>query len=365
MELSERKKAILKAVVEDYVESAEPVSSKAISQRARLNLSSATIRNEMSALEDMGYLKQPYTSAGRIPTSQGYRVYVNELMYMYRVTLEETKIIIDNMDKRMQELNKMLSEAGRLTSQLTNYPSYALKPSQQDVTVLRCELIPVDSKNFIIVLLLSDKVVKNRLINIPAPVEPEMLVKLSAVFNASCTGKTEAQITPGLISASERATGDSIGITAVIAGFIIEVLTETTFRHPYVSGTTSLLQYPEYRDTQNARKVLNYLANEAELMKLPEPDDSSGIKIMIGPENLAEELKDSSVVVASYDAGDNTYGLIGVVGPTRMDYSKVAARLSMIASVLSKAFSTGSLPADIETHLIKGVELDEQTEEGQ
>lgn len=363
MELSERKKAILKAVVEDYIDSAEPVSSKAISQRTDLNLSSATIRNEMSDLEDMGYLEQPHTSAGRIPTPQGYRVYVNELMRMYSVTLEESRLINANMEKRMKELSKVLSEAGKLTSQLTRYPSYTLQPAQPDIIIIRFELIRVDEKTFIIVVLLSDKEVKNRLITLPTAIPPEMLIKLATMFNASFTGKTESQITTGLIYATERASGDNIGLVAVIAGFVIEILSETTLRQPYVSGATNLLQYPEYKDTERAQRVLNYLADEGELLKLPGTDGGDGIKIFIGPENVAEELKDSSVVVVSYDAGDNMHGLIGVVGPTRMDYSKVAAKLSMIAAGLGRAFSSGSLSPNIETHSIKGVELNEQTKE--
>lgn len=362
MGLSERKKIILRAVVEDYIYTAEPVSSKAISQKSKLNLSSATIRSEMSELEEMGYLEQPHTSAGRVPTPRGYRIYVSDLMHMYTVTMEESRLVRDNLEKKIKELDKMISEAGKLTSQLTRYPSYALQPALSDMAITRFELIRINNNTFIIVALLSNKEVKNRLVTLPVDITAEKLTKLGTLFNASFTLRTNDQITAELISATERAANDDIGLVAVIAGFAIEILSDVGVRRPYVSGTTNLFEHPEFRDSVRAQRVLNYLSDEGELLKLPGPDDDS-IKIIIGPENVADELKDSSVVVASYDAGDNMYGLIGVVGPTRMDYSKVAAKLSMIAQGLSRALSGGMLSVnEVKNISLKGDELNEQTE---
>jgi len=275
--------------------------------------------------------------------------------------MEESKLINENLAKRIKELDKMLSEAGKLTSQLTRYPSYALQPTAPNITITRFDLIRVDDKNFIIVALLSDKEVKNRLVNLPVSISEEKLTKLATMFNASFTGKTEEKITPGLISATERAVSDDVGFVAVLAGFAIEVLSETKMRFPYVTGATNLLQYPEYRDTERAQRLLNYLSDEGEFLKLPVPEDDDAVKIIIGPENVAEQLRDSSVVVVRFDAGDNMHGLIGVVGPTRMDYSKVTAKLSMIARGLGKALSGANL--NIGKHLIKGEQMNEQTEE--
>jgi len=337
--LSDRKKRILKAIVEEYINTAEPVGSKSIAENAELNLSSATIRNEMAELEALGYLEKPHTSAGRIPSPKGYRIYVNELMRRQSVSVEEAEEINRSLHRKMRQLDKAISDAGKLTAQLTNYPSYAVAASAPHVTVTRFELVSVDAHTFIIVLLLSTSEVKNKLVQIPAEVPQAMLTKLSSVFNASFTNLPESDMTTELISATERASGDTVGLTAVVAGYTIQVLSEKKSGETYLSGASHLLKQPEYHDVGKAQKLLTYLSESSEQFKLPEPENGENLKITIGPENLAEELKDSSVVVAKYNAGNHMQGLIGVVGPTRMDYSKVAARLSYIAGELSTMFS--------------------------
>ena len=343
MQLSERKKKIIKAVIEEYITTADPVGSKSIAQHAGLGLSSATIRNEMAELEAMGYLEQPHTSAGRVPSAKGYRMYVNELMRRQSLSVSEAEEINRSLRKKMRRLDKAVADAGKLTAKLTHYPAYVLAAASSHVTIHRFELISVDANTFIIVLLLSTNTVKNKLIRLPAPIAPQTLVKLSTLFNASFTNLTEEQITPQLISATERASGDTTGLVAVIAGYAIQVLSETKSTEAYVSGASHLLQQPEFHDVDKAQRVLTYLSDSEGLAKLPSPDPGGTMKITIGPENLAEELKDSSVIVAKYDAGNNMQGLIGVVGPTRMDYSKVAARLTFIANGLSRMLADSNL----------------------
>ncbi|MCL2843273.1 MAG: heat-inducible transcriptional repressor HrcA [Oscillospiraceae bacterium] len=355
MEISGRKKLILKAVIEDYVASAEPVSSKALQGRLDLGVSSATIRNEMSELTELGLLEQPHTSAGRVPTATGYRVYVNELMGQGDVSREEAAEIQQGFDAPSAGFEQMVADASKLTNKLTALPSYAMQTAHGAVTAQRFELVYVDDHTFIIVVLLSNKSVQNRLVTLPTTTKAETLTKLAALFNASFTGLAEPELTVERIAATERAAGDVNGVTAVIAGFVIEILMQTKAKRTVVSGATSLLGHPEFHDVERARRVLGYLANEQELLRLPAPD-SDGVKIMIGPENLAEELRDSSVVVAKYDAGDNMQGIIGVVGPTRMDYGKVAARLSYIASGLANMLAMGSTLGSGE---IAGGDLDE------
>lgn len=339
MNLTERKKKILRAVVDRYVETAEPVGSKGIA--TELNVSSATVRNEMADLENMGLLEQPHTSAGRVPTSLGYRIYVNELMEQQRLSLEDTELINKALRSRVQQLDKIISEAGRVTSLLTNYPAYALAVSTRSVTITRFDLIHVDKHTFVIVAILSNDTVKNKLVHLHFEVEADMLSKLSATFNARFTGLPDEEITPILIQSTERAVGDTTGLVSIIAGFAIEILMDTKSRETFLTGTSHLLELPEFQDIGKAKKVLKYLSNDDELLKLPTPELAGNAKITIGPENLAEELKDSSVVVAKYNAGDNLQGIIGVVGPTRMDYEKVAARLSYIAQGLSWLLSGG------------------------
>ena len=341
MVLSDRKKKILRAVVERYVNTAEPVGSKVIATECNLNVSSATIRNEMAELENMGLLEQPHTSAGRIPTAAGYRVYVNEIMEQHRLSTEDTEAINGMLQSEAHQLDRIITDAGRITSQLTHYPAYALATISQTVTISRFDLIFVDKNTFIIVALLSSEDVKNKLVHTHFTLDPVYLRKLATIFNARFTGIPEEEMTKSLISSAERSAGDEMGLVAVIAGFAIEVLISAKTRETHLAGTSHLLEHPEYQDIDKAQKILRYFSDGKELLKLPAPEISGNTKITIGLENLAEELKDSSVVVARYNAGENLEGIIGVVGPTRMDYPRVAARLSYIAQGLSWLLSGG------------------------
>ncbi|MGI5976864.1 MAG: heat-inducible transcriptional repressor HrcA [Candidatus Limivicinus sp.] len=346
MSISDRKKKILAAVVDEYIRTAEPVGSKAIAQNAGLGCSSATIRNELAELVNMGYLEQPHTSAGRVPTPMGYRMYVNELMETQKLSIEETEEINRHLNARVQQLDEKISDVSRLASQLTNYPALALS-AQTAVTIKRFDIIYVDANTFIIVAMLSNDNVKNKLVHLPVSVDESMMRKLSTLFNANFTGISQDRITPLMISSAERAADDTMGVTSVIAAFAIEVLTDADKPLACISGENQLLNQPEYRDPDKAHKLMNYLSgDECILPAVQSMGDTNEVRVLIGPENVAEELKDSSVVLASYDAGDNTRGLIGVVGPTRMDYSTVAAKLSFLAAGLSKRLGGGEAPPE-------------------
>ena len=335
MSLSERKKKILRAVVEQYVETAEPVGSKAVASQLGSSISSATVRNEMAELEALELLEQPHTSSGRVPTAQGYRIYVNELMLSHKLSTNDTHEINNVLKARSTGQTHILDDAGNLTSRLTTYPAFAITSATGVVSIARLDFIYIDTFTFIIVALLSNDTVENKLVHMTTPVNQPMLTKLGAVFNASFTGIPEERITQALISSTERAVGDLTGVVAVVAGFIIELLYETKAGQTRVSGTMNLLSHPEYKDVDKAQRLIRYLSDDKELVRLPSPSSAGEIKITIGPENLAEELRDSSVMAIRYDAGGDMQGLIGVVGPTRMEYSKAAARLSYIAQGLS------------------------------
>lgn len=344
--LSERKKKILAAVVDAYIQTAEPVGSKAIAENAGLGCSSATIRNELSELVAMGYLDQPHTSAGRVPTAMGYRLYVNELMDRQKLSLEESEDINRRLNQKLRELDDTIGDVSRLASQLTNYPAMALT-TREAVTITRFDLIYVDANTFIIVVLLSDHTVRNKLVRLPISVDEKMIRKLSTLFNANFTHLTEDAVTPVLISSTERSADDTMGITAVISSFVLEVLSSSAAPAAFLSGENRLLSQPEFRDPDKAHRLMSYLAGGGHI--LPEEGsfpNSNEVRVLIGPENVAEELRDSSVVIASYDAGDNTRGLIGVVGPTRMDYSAVAAKLRFLADGLSMRLGGGEAPPE-------------------
>ena len=346
MSISERKKRILAAVVDEYVRTAEPVGSKVIAASAGLGCSSATIRNELAELVSLGYLEQPHTSAGRVPTPMGYRMYVNELMQKQKLSLEETEDINRRMNQKLQELDDTISNVSRLASQLTNYPALALT-TRTVVTIKRFDIIYVDANTFIIVVMLSDNTVKNKLVRLPVSVDQKLVQRLSSLFNSGFTDITEDAVTPLLIHSTERAADDTMGVTSVIAAFAIEVLNEAAVPSAYISGENRLLNQPEFRDPDKAHRLMGYLSNGGYILPPDESLREAGeIKVLIGPENVAEELKDSSVIIATYDAGDNTRGIIGVVGPTRMDYSTVAAKLSILAAGLSRRLGGGEAPPE-------------------
>ena len=346
MGLTERKKRILRAVVESYVQTAEPVGSKAILELADLNVSSATIRNELADLTEQGYLEQPHTSAGRIPSPKGYRLYVNELMEEQRLSLEETRQINEALHLKMKELDKVIDQAGRMVSQLTNYPAFALAGGARRTTIRRFDLIMVDVNSFIVVVMTDNNLVKNKLIHLPTELSEPQLQLLTTLLNTSFVGKTLEELTPELMRVAEHAAGSSYGLISLVVSFAMEVLDDMENSPVYTAGASHILNHPEYQDVGKARKLMTYLSEDQSLVQslaLPNMGNDN-TKILIGPENVADELKDTSVVLASYDIGDGLRGVIGVVGPTRMDYAKVAAKLSYVADGLSKLFGQSELP---------------------
>lgn len=346
MSISERKKKILAAVVDEYISTAEPVGSKAIAENAGLGCSPATIRNELAELVSMGYLGQPHTSAGRVPTPKGYRLYVNELMQKQKLSLDETEDINRRLNQKLEELDSAISSVSRLASQLTDYPALAFT-AQQSVTVKRFDLIYIDANTFIIVLTLSNNTAKSKLVHLPVSVDEGMVRRLAALFNSGFTGIEEDQISPLLINSTERAADDTMGLTSVIVAFLFETLAEANAPSASVFGENRLLNQPEFRDPDKAHRLMSYLSGGGHILPPDESIEGAGsVRVLIGPENVAEELKDSSVVIASYDAGDNTKGIIGVVGPTRMDYSAVAAKLSTLAEGLSRRLGGGETPPE-------------------
>lgn len=360
MDISDRKRKILTAVIDAYIATAEPVGSKFIAQSGGLDLSSATIRNEMAELTAMGYLEQPHTSAGRVPSPKGYRLYVNELMERQRLSIEETERINEAMDLKIQQLDKLMSDVGRLASSLTQYPAVALA-APVAATITRYDLIYVDVDTFIIVVILDGKDVESRLVHLPFSVDRGMIQRLATVFNTDFTGITVDQITPDRIDCAERACGDTMGLVSVVAAFAIDTIQNAGRGEAILSGASNLLSQPEFRDPDKAHEILAYLSDSEHLLGLPAAEgENSDIQVFIGPENVAEELKDSSVVIARYNAGDNMRGIIGVVGPTRMDYSSVAAKLRYIASGLSRLLIAPEPPRGFEKLQVKEMTKDER-----
>ena len=349
MELTERKKQILRAIVDSYIRTAEPVGSKTISQLPGMDFSPATIRNEMADLTSMGLLEQPHTSAGRVPSAAGYRLYVDELMQNYRLSMDETKTINQAMEVKMQEVDKMISQVGKLVSKMTDLPAYAVAARSSQRTVKRFDLILAETGSFILVVMLSDNQVQNKLIRLPLDVSQEDLRLLSAVLNASLTELTADEITPELLAKVTRSAAGAASLVPVIVDYTVELL-KKTHSEVYMTGQAKLLGQPEYHDGEKAQEVLTSL-DEDVISNLPATLSSGTTQILVGPENVAKELKDSSVVITKFDIGDGMQGMIGVLGPTRMDYAQITARLSYFAENLGRMFAKPQQPALNEPEL--------------
>ena len=306
MELSERKKQILKAIIGDYIRTAEPVGSKALTEGHELPFSSATIRNEMSELEDMGYLEKPHTSAGRIPSPQGYRLYVDELMERPADNAEDGNALQNSVLTKVRELDHLIQEAGKLLTSLTNYASVAITPAMTQIAIRQFEIIAVDKMNFVIVVVTDSGTVKNKMVRITA--ERFDIVRRAAGLTA---------------------------LLAPVAEYIAELIAELSDQKVYLDGASKLLRFPEYRDTKKAQTLLDYMEDDRKHL-LPATRKIDGIQFFIGPENGENPLSETSAIYAKYDIGKIGQGAIGIVGPTRMDYAKLSAQLSRFAKGLNK-----------------------------
>ena len=344
MELSERKKQILKAVVEHYIDSAEPVGSKLLAHE--LGVSSATVRNEFAELCDLGYLEQPHTSAGRVPSPQGYRLYVNELMERRSVSAEEAEGIDETLRGKL--MNGAITNAGQLVSSIVHYPTYSVTAGNAALTVERFELLGVDEQSFITVVMTDDKNVRSQLQRTALAFDAERLADLRNLLNTHFTGKTRAEMSEHLMNVSDQLPPEQFLVLSKTVEYAAGILDAAGRRDVVTTGASEILKMPEYRDADKAHELMTFLVDNKE--QLPVPEGDGPVQILIGPENVDHALRDTSVVVASYDIGDGMRGLIGVVGPTRMDYATVTARLSYFAESLTKMFGKGlPSPEDKQT----------------
>ena len=344
MELTERKKKVLRTIVDLYIRTAEPVGSKVIAELPDMNYSSATIRNEMADLTAMGFLEQPHTSAGRVPSAAGYRLYVDELMTDYRLSMDEANTINATLEEKMQKVDKLMEKVAKLVSQATDLPAISAASRASSAVVKRFDLIFAGTGSFILVMMLSNEQVVNKLIKLPVHLGDSELKLLSAVLNAAMTELPVEEFTPALMERLMGSAGAAASLVPVIVDFTAETLRSQNSTDMAVAGQARLLRQPEYQDVEKAQRMLTTLEEDA-LSNLPAVmQGSNGTKVLVGPENVSAELKDTSVVMTKFDIGDGLQGMIGVVGPTRMDYAKVTARLSYFAESLSKMFAKPEQP---------------------
>ena len=343
MELTQRKRQILKVVVEDHIRTAEPVGSKTIAAEMTGKVSSATIRNELADLTEMGYLEQPHTSAGRVPSPKGYRFYVNELMERQALSEDERVRIDESLQLRGGEMDRMMTQAGKALSSIVNYPTYMATTRKRRLTVRRFDLLGVDGGSCIAVVMMSNDRVKSQLLQLQLDVTAEQLPLLVNLLNTHFVNISVGEMSQKLMSVAEQIPPQLFLLLSQAVNYAAEVLEEADKREIVTAGASQLLKIPEFRDADKAHDLMSFLADSKE--SLPVLDDGP-MKILIGPENVDEALKDTSVIIASYDIGDDMRGLIGVVGPTRMDYATVAARLSGFAEGLTRMFGKNLPPKE-------------------
>ena len=327
-ELSERKKQILKAVVEAHIAAGEPVGSKFLVQSNLLSCSSATIRNEMAELEEMGYLEQPHTSAGRVPSELGYRFYVDSLLQHYAMTSKEIDQINSLLKIKMGELDKILEVASKVASSITNYTGIAAKPKQSFVKVLKYELVGIDTRQFAIVMILSTGAIKTKKVKLQIDVDEYSLSRLSTALNTYLTGLCADEITLTSVMQLERTMDDnSILVNATIKA-IYETMSEIDGGELHFSGLNHLLQYPEYSDVNKFGEIINTFEEKDQILNLVAGGGESDTNVLIGSENSVNVMRDSAIVFKQIKKDGRTIGVIGVVGPRRMDYARVLATLN-------------------------------------
>ena len=336
--LSERKLKILKAVIQNYLETGEPVGSRTISKYTDLNLSSATIRNEMADLEELGYIFQPHTSAGRIPSDKGYRLYVDMLMQDKEQEVTEIK---EQMLQKADKMDQLLKQAAKVLANNTNYATMVSAPVSMKNRLKFIQLSQVDEEQLIAVIVLEGNIVKNQIIRVDQDLGSETLLKLNMLLNTTLNGMSIDQITLGLIAKLKEQAGIHSGVISDVLDAVGNVIQLDQDMEIYTSGATNIFRYPELSDKQSAQEIISAFEEKQQLSELVTQtlsSDTKGIQVYIGNETPVQNMKDCSIVTATYELGEGMQGTIGIIGPKRMDYEHVMDTLKTLQTELDTIF---------------------------
>lgn len=340
MQLDERKWRILQAIIKTYLETGEPVGSRTISKYADLNLSSATIRNEMADLEELGYIIQPHTSAGRIPSDQGYRLYVNHLMEEKEQQVTEMKEL---MIQRQDKMEMILKRVAQFLAANTNYASMITGPQYHRTKLKFIQLSIVSVDQFLTVVVTEGNVVRNKIIHIEHGLDNDTVLKLNILLNTNLNGLTMEEINLGTISKIKEQAGiHSEVINSVLDAVAEAIQMDEEDMEIYTSGATNIFKYPELSNSEKASSLISAFEEKKQLADLVAntmgDDENTGIQVYIGNETPVQTMKDCSVVTATYELGDGMRGTIGIIGPKRMDYDKVVGTLKTLTTQLDDIF---------------------------
>ena len=338
-ELDERKKKILQAVIRNYLETGEPVGSRTISKYTDLNLSSATIRNEMADLEEMGYILQPHTSAGRIPSDKGYRLYVDTMMEeKEREVVEMKEMLVERQDK----METLLKQIVRVLAQNTRYATMISAPQTKRNKLKFIQLSKVEANQILAVIVIEGNVIKNSILSVKEELDDETLLKLNILLNSHLNGLSIDEISLGMISVMKQQAGIHGDIVSDVIDAVAEGIRNEEDLEIYTSGTNNIFRYPELADQERASELINTFEEKQLLGELLQDAGSengnTGIQVYIGAESQVQSMRDCSVVTATYELGGGMKGTIGIVGPKRMDYDRVVGTLRTIQTQLDELY---------------------------
>ncbi len=342
MEMDERKIKILQAIINDYINTAEPVGSRTIAKKYDLGISSATIRNEMADLEEMGYLEHLHSSSGRKPSDKGYRLYVDKLMQLPQLSIEEENMIKGQLlNAALFEVDKIVKQATHLLSELTKLTCIVKTPSASLSFIKSIQLVNVDSNSVLAVIITDTGFIKNTIIRVKRAISSDMLVKLSNILNARLKNLTVEEINLSVINSLKTDLVNHEEIFDAIIPALYESLSSPQSSEVYLEGTTNIFNYPEYNDIERAREFLYLLNNKENIKGLLA--NTNNISISIGGENFIEGAKDCTIISGVYSIGERPLGAIGVIGPTRIPYSKVVSLLTKIVKEINDTLSQSYL----------------------
>ena len=338
-QLDDRKMKILQAIIRTYMETGEPVGSRTISKYSDLNLSSATIRNEMSDLEEMGYIVQPHTSAGRIPSDKGYRLYVDTMMLEKDREVAEMKEL---MLEKTEKMEKILMQVAKLLANNTNYAAMISSPQMRRNRLKFIQLSQVDSLHILAVIVCEGNIVKNKVIEIEDELDNEDILKLNILLNTNLNGLAMEEINLATITRLKEQAGIHSKLLNDVMDAVAEAIVADEDLEIYTSGATNIFKYPELSDSSKAKDILATFEEKQQLVELVnstlETSSDTGIQVYIGEETPIKTMKDCSVVTATYELEEGVQGTIGIIGPKRMDYEKVVANLKTLMTKLDDVF---------------------------
>lgn len=337
--LDSRKTKILQTVIKTYLDTGEPVGSRTISKYTDLNLSSATIRNEMADLEDLGYIIQPHTSAGRIPSDKGYRWYVDMLMEEKEQEVTEMR---EQMLQKADKMDQLLKQAAKVLAVNTNYATMISAPTYHRNKLKFIQLSQVDEEQIIAVIVMEGNIIKNKIVTVEETLNNETLLKLNMLLNTNLNGLSIEEINLGMIARLKEQAGIHSGVISDVLDAVAATIQLDNDLEIYTSGATNVFKYPELSDNQSAQKIINALEEKQQLAEIVTQtlaqDEKKGIQVYIGNEAPVQTMKDCSVVTATYELGEGMQGTIGIIGPKRMDYENVMKTLKTLMVELDEIF---------------------------